>query len=93
MGRSFDPVKFLAWCKELLAEDNGCASAMRVCFVLAICTSLGISVAIVIHGWDHDHDLPANVKDFLIWLTTALGLGKVGQKALETKDTPPPPAA
>lgn len=85
-------MKFLAWCKQLLAEDNGVASAMRVCFVISILVSLGISVAIVVHGWDHEHDLPANVKDFLIWLTTALGLGKVGQKALEGKEPPPPSA-
>lgn len=65
---------------------------MRVCFVISILVSLGISVAIVVHGWDHEHDLPANVKDFLIWLTTALGLGKVGQKALEGKEPPPPSA-
>ena len=83
-------MKFIAWCKELLAEDNGMASAMRFCFVLCILTSLGICIAVVVKTWDTNHDIPGNVKEFLIWLCTALGLGKVGQKLIE-KDTPPPP--
>jgi len=87
-------VKFLAWVKELMAEDNGLASAMRFCFVLSILVSLGICIAVVIKTWDTNHDIPGNVKEFLVWLVTALGLGKVGQKLIETKDLPPtPPAA
>lgn len=86
-------MKLIAWFKELLAEDNGMASAMRFCFVLAILVSLGICIAVVVKTWDTNHDIPGNVKEFLIWLCTALGLGKVGQKLIENNNTPPPPAA
>jgi len=82
-------MKFIDWVKELLAEDNGMASAMRFAFLLSILTSLGICVAIVIHVWNEQKDIPANVKDFLIWLCTALGLGKVGQKMVENTSPPP----
>jgi hypothetical protein len=82
-------MKFIQWCKELLAEDNGCASAMRACFVLAIVVSLGICIAVVIKTWDTNHDIPGNVKEFLIWLCTALGIGKVGQKLVENNELPP----
>ena len=65
---------------------------MRFCFVLSILVSLGICIAITVHTWNEQKDIPSGVKDFLIWLTTALGLGKVGQKLVETKDSPPPAA-
>lgn len=82
-------MKFIGWLKELLAEDNGMASAMRFCFVLSVLVSLGVCIAVVIKSWDTTHDIPGNVKEFLVWLTTALGLGKVGQKLIENKEQPP----